>query len=888
MARLTIDGHATEAPEGATLLDAAAGVGIEVPSLCADPRLEPSGACRLCVVEVADAARPVAACTTPVRDGMVVRTHSSALDAHRRALLRLLAEPYARGAVADSPDEPFHRLLAAFELGDVPAGERDAALVDDTHPTIQVDLSRCISCWRCVRICDEVQGQNVWHIAERGATSRIVPDRGTTLRESSCVACGACVDTCPTGALEDRPVLRLGRPERWTRTVCPYCGVGCELLVGTRAGRIGAVVPAMDAPVNAGHLCVKGRSGFGFAASPDRLTRPLRRRDGAWSDCSWDEAVAAVAASFGRIVRERGPTAVGVLGSARATNEDNYLAQKFARVVLGSNNVDCCARVCHAPSAAALFETFGTGAATNSFDDIEAAQTLLVWGANATENHPVVGARIKQAARRGAQLIVVDPRRVELADEADLHLQVRPGTNLLLLHAMACAILEEGLADEAFLAERVDGLDEFRSFVQRYSPELVAADVGVDAAAIRAAARLYATAPAAMSVHGLGLTEHHQGTAGVRALANLALLTGNVGRPGTGVNPLRGQNNVQGAAHMGCEPAHLPGYASLELAAERVSNVWDAPVPAAPGLDAMQMLDAAARGDLRGLWVIGWDLLLTQPQADATRRALASLDELVVQDLFLNETARELATMFLPTACSFEKDGTFMNAERRVQRVRRVVAPPAGARADWEIIGDVAAAMGHRERFAFADPEEIWEEIRRVWSPGGGITYGRLEAPGGLQWPCPDEAHPGTRLLYRDGFPAGRATLACVEYRPGTEGATPDFPFVLVTGRDLYAFNAGTMTRRSDAYELRPTDWLEVSRADADRLGLRNGARVRVESRYGRAELGAEVSSRVPPGVVFATFNDPSVRLNAVTGPHRDDRTNTPEYKVTAVRLEPG
>jgi formate dehydrogenase major subunit len=573
----------------------------------------------------------------------------------------------------------------------------------------------------------------------------------------------------------------------------------------------------------------------------------MRRRDGAWSDCSWDEAVAAVAASFGRIVDERGPGVVGVLGSARATNEDNYVAQKFARVVLGTNNVDCCARVCHAPSAAALLEMFGTGAATNSFDDVEAANTLLVWGANATENHPVIGARIKQAARRGAQLIVVDPRRVELADEADLHLQARPGTNLLLLHAMACAILEEGLADEAFLAERVDGLDEFQAFVTRYPPERVAADVGVDAATIRAAARLYATAPAAMSVHGLGLTEHHQGTKGVRALANLALLTGNVGRPGTGVNPLRGQNNVQGAAHMGCEPAHLPGYASLELAAERVSRVWDAPVPPAPGLDAMQMLDAAARGDVRGLWVIGWDLLLTQPQADATLQALASLDELVVQDLFLNETARELATVFLPTACSFEKDGTFMNAERRVQRVRRAVAPPAGARADWETIADVAAAMGHRERFAFAGPEEIWEEIRRVWSPGGGITYERLETPGGLQWPCPDEAHPGTRLLYQDGFPAGRARLACVEHRPGTEGQTPDFPLVLVTGRDLYAFNAGTMTRRSDASELRATYWLEVSRPDADRLGLGNGARVRVQSRYGDAELGARSARESRP-----------------------------------------
>jgi formate dehydrogenase major subunit len=611
----------------------------------------------------------------------------------------------------------------------------------------------------------------------------------------------------------------------------------------------------------------------------------MLRRDGVWSPCSWGDAIAVVAERLEGIIQRHGPDALGVLGSARATNEDNYAAQKFARVVLGTNNVDCCARVCHAPSAAALIEMFGTGAATNSFEDIEAARTILVWGANATANHPVVGARIRQAARRGTHLIVVDARRIELAEEADLYLQPRPGTNLLLLHAMAHTILDEELADEGFLAERVGGLDAFRPFVARYRPESVADAVGVDAASIRAAARLYATDVPALSVHGLGLTEHHQGTEGVLALANLALLTGNVGRPGTGVNPLRGQNNVQGAAHMGCEPAHLPGYAPLDQARDRVRRVWEAPIPASPGLDAMEMLDAAARGALRGLWVIGWDLLLTQPQTDEARRALASLDELIVQDLFLNETARELGTVFLPAACSFEKDGTFMNAERRIQRVRRAVAPPTGVRTDWEIIRDVARAMGHGARFPYEHPAQIWEEIRRVWEPGAGITYARLEAPGGVQWPCPDEAHPGTPVLHEHAFPSGRATLACVEYRAGEEQPTADFPFVLVTGRDLYAFNAGTMTGRSDTATLRPTDRLELSGADAANLGVEDGTRVRLESRYGQVELGAEITTRVPAGVVFATFNDPAVALNRVTGPHRDARTRTPEYKVTAVRV---
>jgi formate dehydrogenase major subunit len=687
-------------------------------------------------------------------------------------------------------------------------------------------------------------------------------------------------------ALVDRSVLVHGAAETWTRTTCPYCGVGCELLVGARDGRIVQVRPALDAPVNRGHACVKGRYGFEFVHAADRLSTPLVRDGDTLREASWDEAITRIATGFRAALDAHGPASVGVLGSARATNEENYLAQKFARVVLGTNNVDSCARVCHAPSAAALGAVFGTGAATSSFDDIERAATILVCGANVTENHPVVGARIKQAALRGANLIVIDPRRTEIAALADVHLRLQPGTNVALLNAMANAVIAQGLVDDAFVRNRVDGYDELRAAVADWTPELAAPVCGVDAEQIRMAARLVATARPAISFHGLGMTEHEQGTDGVIAIANLMLLTGNVGRPGTGVNPLRGQNNVQGAAHMGCEPSRLTGYQPIAVAKERFTEVWGAPVPELPGLDAMQQLDAAAAGRLRALWVIGWDLALTQPNAKATAEALERLDLLVVSDLFLDETARRHATVVLPAASAFEKDGTFMNGERRVQRVRAVVDPPTGTRTDADAIAAVAAAMGHAESFSYRSAAEVWDEIRRVWPAGAGMSYDRLDAPGGLQWPCPDVNHPGTPLLHTNTFTVGpRASLRVLSPRSPKEKATSELPLVLITGRDLYKFNAGTMTGRSATALLRATDVLELSRSDGEALGIANGDDVIVTSRYGRATLVAQITERVPPGVVFATFTDPLVNINDVTNDDRDPTTNTPAYKLTAVSV---
>ncbi|HWQ32867.1 MAG TPA: formate dehydrogenase subunit alpha [Blastocatellia bacterium] len=886
MLRATINYRTHDFAEGLSILDALHALHIEVPTLCHDSRLKACGSCRMCLVSVQGTGHPVPACTTALADGMVIETHAPELENTRRTLLRELIQHYPAAAVEQFPEKPFHRWLRHYGVEGECEGAAVPALSDDSHPYIHADMSQCITCYRCVRICREVQGQFVWREANRGAETRIVPDSGTTLRASSCVSCGACVDTCPTGALEDKSLLAFGVPTAWTKTTCPYCGTGCEMNVGTRDGRIVTVRPAPDAPVNKGHLCVKGRYAHRFVYASDRVTAPMILENGDWRKVSWDEAIAFTAERLKRIIERDGPDSIGVLGSARATNEENYVTQKFARVVAGTNNVDCCARVCHAPTAAAMKLTLGTGAATNSYDDIERAATILVIGCNPTENHPIIGARIKQAVLKGARLIVIDPRRIELADYADHHLPLRPGTNVVLLNALACAIVDEGLADDEFISERVSEWPEFYEFIQQYAPEKVAAVCGVDAELIRQAARLYATHKPALSVHGLGMTEHVQGTEGVMALVNLALLTGNIGKPGTGINPLRGQNNVQGSAHMGCEPGNLTGFVPLSDGRELFERQWRAALPVTRGLNLMQMMDEAAAGRLKALWTIGYDVLLTNASAHTTREAMRNLELVIVQDLFLNETAKEFGTVFLPAASSFEKDGTFMNAERRIQRVRKVIEPVSEAKSDWEIVCEVARAMGRGEYLDFHSAEEIWNEVRTVWKAGSGISYQRIEQAG-LQWPCPSEAHPGTTILHAETFPVGRrAALRRIEYHATPETTNADYPFLLVTGRTLYQFNAGTMTLRTENAALHPTDYLDIAPADAERLKITDGERVRVRSRYGEAVMQCRLDPAVKPGELFSTFHVPEVFLNNLTSPYRDGYVNAPEYKVTAVRLE--
>lgn len=883
--QLTVNGKRVAVAPGLRLLDALDSLGIHVPRLCYDPRFRPSEACRICEVTVAGHPRPLCACGTPVQEGMELETHSGALEKFRRGILSLLAQQYPAQGAAKFEHTLFQKYLRQYGVP-ISGAARDR-LVDMTHPYIQVDMRRCIECYRCVHICDQLQGQFVWKIMGKTDATEVIPDSGTTLLESSCTSCGACVDSCPTGALEDFSVIKKGWPTRWTKTTCPYCGVGCELNVGVVKDEIAVIRPVIDSPVSKGHLCSKGRYAYSFVDAEDRILRPMVKRDGKWSAVSWAEALKTAAKLLQDAKTNYGADSVGVLGSARATNEDSYLAQKFSRLVLETNNVDCCARVCHAPSAAGLGAMLGTGAATNSYDDIEHAGAFLIVGSNTTENHPIVGARIKQRVIQGIPLIVVDPRLTEIAEYATVHLAIRSGTNIPLLNSLACTILEEDLLNRSFVQDRTDGFEAWAQAMKAWTPERIAPICGVDPAQIREAARIYARSRPAMSFHGLGLTEHSQGTDGVMSLVNLALLTGNLGVRGGGVNPLRGQNNVQGTAVMGCEPNKLTGSQSISKARQLHEEIWKKPIPSTRGLNLMEMMDAAGAGRLKTMLVIGYDFYLTNPNANATAEALSKLESMIVVDLFMTETANQFANVFLPCTSSFEKEGTFMNAERRIQRVRKALSIRGEAKPDWVIISELASELGAKDGFSFNGPEEIWNEIRSLWPAVFGMTYDRLDLRG-LQWPCPTTEHPGTEVLHVEEFTAGdRAVFRIIEFLPTEETVSEEFPFLLSTGRSLYRFNAETMTGRTKNPLLGHDGVLEMHPADAEKLELSNGARIKVESRYGSFSSNLLISNRVKPGRLFTTFHDVPAFINRVTGPYVDPATHTPEYKVTAVRISP-
>jgi len=655
--------------------------------------------------------------------------------------------------------------------------------------------------------------------------------------------------------------------------------------VGVRDDAIAVVRPVFDAPVSKGHLCVKGRYATEYVDAPTRVARPMIRKDGEWIEVSWDEAVGAAAGAFLRIKGEHGPDAIGILGSARATNEEAFLAQKFARVVVGTNNVDCCARVCHAPSAAGLGLVFGTGAATNCFDDIERAHAFMLVGCNPTEAHPIVGARIRQRALAGVPLIVIDPRATEITRHATIHLRPRPGTNLPLLHALAHVIVYEGLFDRKFVEQRTDDFQPHAESLREWTPEKAGAICGVDPVLIRKAATMYAQTRPAICFHGLGVTEHIQGTDGVIELAQLAMLTGNVGIPGAGVNPLRGQNNVQGTAVMGCEPEKLTGSQSMKIARGDHERVWSTAIPDRPGLNLMQMLDAARGGRVKGMLLFGYDILMTNPDMHSTAKAMDRLESVVIVDLVMTRTAKRYGTVFLPVVSSFEKEGTFMNAERRIQRVRAALSPRGDAKTDAEVIALLAERMGVAEGFRYAHVASIWDEVRALWPAVRGISYERLEQ-GGLQWPCPSEEHPGTEFLHETTFTSGpRAAFRAIEYRPSLEQPSEEYPFVLNTGRSLFHFNAGTMTGASRNRELLPDDLLYIHPHDARRLDIVEGCVVVVTSRHGEFAGTATLTDAVRPGELFTTFHNVDADVNRVTGSGRDSITLAPEYKVTAVRV---
>lgn len=885
MARLWIDGHEFAAKDGVSLLTAIRDAGFDIPAACSDPRLKPSGSCRLCLVRLENQPKLVSSCALSVVDGMRASVMSDELEAYRFESLRALARDYPKDLVEALPEKPLHRWFVRYG---VDCAEGDfARFVDDTNPYFRFDPAGCIDCFKCEQVCSELQGSFVWHFVNRGDRLRVLPNSDTTLIESSCKSCGACSDVCPSGALVDKARLTVANPiESWTKTTCPYCGVGCELEVGVSDRRIVQVKPVKESPVSKGHLCVKGRYAHAFVHAPDRVTEPMIRVDGDWKTVSWDEALSFVVQKFSAARDQFGPHSIGVLGSARGTNEENYLAQKFARAVIGTNNVDCCARVCHAPSAAGMKMTLGTGAATSCFDDIEIAKTILIVGANPSENHPIVGERIKQAVLNGAKLIVIDPRRIELAEIADVHLMIRPGMNVPVLNTLANIVISGCYSDRAFIESRTADFEAYAEFVKEWTPERCAELAHVGAEDLVAAAELFGKHKPAIAFHGLGVTEHTQGTEGVMAIVNLALVTGNIGKPGAGVNPLRGQNNVQGSAHMGCDPNSLTGGVDLLQNRERFESVWNLPISKEPGLNMIKMMDRAKNGEIKALWVIGYDVYMSNPYASESDKSFANIDCVIVQDLFMNETAKRFGHVFLPCCSSFERDGTFMNSERRIQRVRKAMEPIGNSRSDWEIICDVASRMGYGSSFHFSSPEEIWEEIRKVWPAGAGISYSRIEEHG-LQWPCFTEDDPGAARLHGLTFAIGdRAKFRKIEYRPTPEEVSDEYPLMLVTGRHLYHFNAGTMTERTLNAEIRPTDRLDCTLEDASRLGFSDGCSVRVVSKYGSVVVPLHICDTVSVGEVFATFHTAELMVNQVTGPHRDKFVGAPEYKVTAVRLE--
>ena len=898
----SIDGREVTVPAGTTVMRAAALTGGSIPKLCASDNLQQFGSCRLCLVEIDGMRGTPASCTTPVMPGMKVHTQTPRLEKLRRGVMELYISDHPLDCLTCSAnnDCELQDQAAAVGLRDVRFGYEgenhlDQA-TDTSNPYFDFDPSKCIVCSRCVRACDEVQGTFALTIDGRGFGSKVSAGLASdSFLSSECVSCGACVQACPTATLQEKAVKEIGKPERSVVTTCAYCGVGCTFRAEMRGEQVVRMVPWKDGKANRGHSCVKGRFAWGYAQHQERVLSPMIREtiDQPWREVSWDEALSYAAGEFNRIRDAYGRNALGGITSSRCTNEETFLVQKLVRVGFGTNNVDTCARVCHSPTGYGLKTTFGTSAGTQDFDSVEDSDVVLVIGANPTDGHPVFASRLKQRLRKGAKLIVIDPRRTDLVRsphiEADFHLPLRPGTNVAVLTALAHVIVTEGLADEAFIRERCDW-DEYRHWAEfvgqeRNSPEFLAPVIGVDAKAIRGAARLFATGGNGAIYYGLGVTEHSQGSSTVMAIANLAMATGNIGRRGVGVNPLRGQNNVQGACDMGSFPHELSGYRHVSDAATRAlfEAEWGVAIDPEPGLRIPNMLDAATDGMFKAIYIQGEDILQSDPDTRHVAAGLAAMECVIVHDLFLNETAN-YAHVFLPGSTFLEKNGTFTNAERRIQPVRKVMEPLNGFE-DWQVTQELARAIGLD--WNYTHPSEIMDEIARLTPTFAGVNYQRLDEEGSLQWPVNDQAPDGSPIMHVDGFVRGRGKFVVTDYVPTDERTGPRFPLLLTTGRILSQYNVGAQTRRTANTVWHPEDVLEMHPTDAENRGLKTGEWVRLASRSGETTLRVLVTDRVAPGVVYTTFHHPATQANVVTTDYSDWATNCPEYKVTAVQITP-
>ncbi|HLE00535.1 MAG TPA: formate dehydrogenase subunit alpha [Bdellovibrionota bacterium] len=886
MITIRIDGKDVETAPGKSVLEAALDLRIYIPHLCHDPDLKPAGHCRLCIVEI-EGRGVVASCQARVEAGMRIQTESPLLSRTRKTTLELLLAEHAGDCLRCSKVGRCKLQEAASYIGldstTLPAPIAPLKPCDGSNPFFNRDPNRCVLCGICVRTCQEIQGAHAIDFFSSGAFTRIGTAGGLPITASACESCGECVVRCPTGALAEKESLI---PSAEVRTTCTYCGVGCGLFLGVRGNSVVSARGDRSSPVNRGQLCVKGRYGFSFINSPERLKTPLIRKDGLLKPASWDEALDTIADKFKQYRGDQ----FGAISSSRATNEENYLMQKFARAVMGTNNVDNCARLCHAPTVSGLSKAFGTGGGTNPLEDLEHTECILVVGSNTTEAHPVAGAKIRRAAMRAegrAKLIVIDPREISLCGAADLWLQLRPGTDVALLQGISKLILDEGLADEKFLSSRCEGLEDFRAALQDFDLESVERITGVPKEKIRAAARMYASSNSAVTVYSLGITEHSHGTDNVLAIANLAMLTGNVGRNYAGVMPMRGQNNVQGACDMGCIPGSFPGSQSVQKpdVREKFERAWKTSLPVAPGITILEMLEAASQRKLKALYIMGMDVAFSVADTQRTQAALRSAEFIVVQDIFLTGTA-QFADVVLPAASFAEKCGTFTNLERRVQMVRKAIEPVGESRPDWLIICELARRM-NAHGFDYADSSEIMTELASLAPPFAGLSFERLES-GGIQWPCSDSTHPGTSRLHVYGFntPSRKGRFSALTFRPPAESPDQEFPFLLTTGRSLYHFHLAMTSQVRGLMELYPEEFAWLHPDDARTLGIKDADYVKVSSRRGQLTVRAKLAPTMARGSVFMTFHFYDKPTNVLTNQALDPVSKTPEFKVTAVKLE--